>query len=161
MKQSVFTTEVVEEGRIFAENELAIAFPTNIPITPGHSIVVPKRVVNSVDGLAQEELLAIFDLIEKVKKGLRLVFGAEGFNYAWNEGDDYGQTVPHIHFHIVPRTPGDAGIIDYEPRKFLYRPGSRQKSPKAELDDVANSLKQVVKSDIRDWQEFSGEIQDS
>lgn len=146
---SIFTTEVIEEGRVFAADDLAMAFPTNTPITPGHTLVVPKRVVNSIDGLTQAELLSIFSLIDEVKKALRTALGAEGFNFAWNEGEGYGQTVPHVHFHIVPRTPGDAGIIDYEPRLFLYRPGSRQESPQDELNDVANALRQAIPEHLR------------
>lgn len=143
---SVFTTEVREEGRVFAENELAFAFPTNIPITPGHSLVVPRRVVKSMNELTPEEVVSLFALVDKVKASLARVLGAEGFNCAWNEGGkEYGQSVPHLHIHIVPRTPGDAGITTYEPRDFLYRPGSREISPSEELNDIA----QLLRSDMQ------------
>jgi len=60
---------------------------------------------------------------------LKKALVAEGFNFAWNEGAVAGQTVPHFNLHIVPRTTGDSGIWEYEPREFLYRPGSRAASP--------------------------------
>ena len=79
-----------------------------------------------MEELTEKEVLDIFALAADVKEALRKTFGAEGFNLAWNEGKKYGQSVPHFHLHIVPRTPGDDGITEYEPRKFLYRPGSRE-----------------------------------
>ena len=145
-KQSIFTTLPEIKARSIAENETAWAFLTNIPITPGHCLISPKRVVETVDELTQNELLDIFSLLQTVKSALKTVYGAEGFNCAWNEGEEYGQSVPHFHLHVVPRTPGDTGITEYEPREFLYRPGSREASPESELAAVAAGLKQTIDS---------------
>lgn len=145
-KQSIFTTLPEIKARSIAENETAWAFLTNIPITPGHCLISPKRVVETVDELTQNELLDIFSLLQTVKSALKTVYGAEGFNCAWNEGEEYGQSVPHFHLHVVPRTPGDTGITEYEPREFLYRPGSRETSPESELATVAAGLKQTIDS---------------
>lgn len=143
-KQSVFTTLPEIQERKIAENNTAWAFLTNIPITPGHSLVSPKRVVETAEELTSEEISDIFALTSLVKDALRKTFGAEGFNFAWNEGKDYGQSVPHFHLHVVPRTPGDEGITEYEPRKFLYRPGSRADSSEAELAAVAAEIRQNI-----------------
>ncbi len=126
--------------RIFTESEFAMAFPTNIPITIGHSLIIPKRCVAKIEDLKKEELLDIFALAEKVKAALKRSFGAEGFNVAYNEGKVAGQSVPHFHLHIVPRKEGDSGIYEYEPRKFLYRPGSREKTEQAELLKVSREI---------------------
>lgn len=56
-------------------------------------------------------------------------------------GENAGQTVPHFHLHIVPRKSGDAGILEYEPRVFLYRPGTRAISPSEELQQTAELIK--------------------
>lgn len=138
---SVFTTLPEIKERMVAENEHAFAFLTNIPITPGHTLVAPKRVVGGFDDLTETEILATAHLVKIVRSLLASTFGAEGFNYAWNEGEDYGQSVPHFHLHIVPRTKGDGGITEYEPRKFLYRPGSRESSPESELAAIATRLR--------------------
>lgn len=140
-KQSIFTTLPEIKERSFAENNTAWAFLTNIPITPGHSLVSPKRVVETMEELTDEEVLDIFALAAVVKKALRKTYGTEGFNMAWNEGKEYGQSVPHFHLHIVPRMPGDNGITEYEPRRFLYRPGSQEDSPEAELKAVASEIR--------------------
>lgn len=143
-KQSIFTTLPEIKARTIAENETAWAFLTNIPITPGHCLISPKRVVATVDELTQAELLDIFALLQTVKNGLKTAYGAEGFNCAWNEGEAYGQSVPHFHLHVVPRTPGDTGITEYEPRTFLYRPGSRETSPESELASIAADLRHTI-----------------
>ncbi|HEY4498995.1 MAG TPA: HIT domain-containing protein [Candidatus Paceibacterota bacterium] len=124
------------QSRVIVRNELAFAFPTNIPITPGHVLVCPKRCVATFDELTNEEIISIMNLRKQLRESLKKVFGAKGFNYAWNEGGVAGQAVRHIHLHIVPRKEGDSGITDYEPRKFLYRPGSRETSPDTELNQV-------------------------
>lgn len=143
--ESVFTTVIRDEGRVFAENEHAFAFPTNIPITPGHSLVCPQRVVETIDELTAEELAGLLELVTVVKKALRKVVGAKGFNCAWNEGGkEYGQSVPHLHIHIVPRTPGDAGIHNYDPRQFLYRPGGREETPAEEFRDFVAEMKKEI-----------------
>ena len=111
--------------RTVIENDLAFVFPTNIPIVPGHLLICPKRHVQYYEDVTQEEKVAIESLREKLKFALQKAFGAEGFNYAWNEEIIGGQSVPHFHLHIIPRKEGDTGIYQYEPREFLYRPGPR------------------------------------
>jgi histidine triad (HIT) family protein len=122
-------------------NDLARAFPTNIPIVPGHVLICPIRCVKTFESLDDAEIKAIFDLLAAIKSALVKEFGAEGFNCAWNEGAVAGQSVPHLHLHVVPRQKGDAGIHSYEPREFLYRPGTRLTSQELELRDVAMAIR--------------------
>jgi histidine triad (HIT) family protein len=129
------------QERVIYEDDLVKIFPTNIPITPGHVLVLPKRHLSKIDELNEKELFSIKDWIVKIKNVLKQTFGAEGFNIAFNEAELAGQSVPHLHIHIVPRKPGDTGICEYDPRKFLYRPGSRIESEAEELKEVANLIK--------------------
>ena len=144
MKDCIYCTLPEIKARKVVENGLAIAFPTNIPITPGHMLVIPKRCVARHEDLTIEERNAIEELRMKVVLVLRKVFKAEGFNFAWNDDKIAGQSIPHFHLHIVPRKEGDAGVYKYEPREFLYRPGSRAISPNEELNDVVESIKKVI-----------------
>ena len=52
--------------------------------------------------------------------------------------------MPHFHLHIIPRKEGDAGIYGYDPRKFIYRPGSREATSEAELTAVAAEVRQLI-----------------
>lgn len=130
--------------RMITNNDLAWAFPTNIPIVPGHVLIAPIRCAATFDELTQEEIAAIFDLREKLKTALVKAFGATGFNYAWNEGKLAGQSVPHFHLHMLPRKEGDTGITEYEPRKFLYRPGNREDGPEEELKAVSDLIMKAL-----------------
>src|SRR3989338_5398797 len=132
-----FCENTNESVRTIYKNDLAMAFPTNIPIVPGHILVCPTRHVSKIEDLSDEEFLFIKSLIVKLKKSLKKCLGAEGFNIAWNEGGAAGQAIDHLHIHIVPRKTGDVGIYKYDPRKFLYRPGSRKESPIQELKEIA------------------------
>lgn len=142
--ESIFLTSPEIQKRIIISSELAFAFPTNIPITPGHLLICPKRAVKTVYELTSDELRAMFKMLDGLKSALKTTFGATGFNYAWNEGEEAGQSVPHVHIHMVPRKKGDTGITEYEPRKFLYRPGSREVSPEAELQKIADLIKGAI-----------------
>jgi len=137
----VFCESSIIKEREIIRNDFAWAFPTNIPIVPGHILVCPIRCIKTIDELRDEELHAIFELVGKLKRALTKVFMAEGFNFAWNEGKIAGQSVPHLHLHVLPRKEGDTGITKYEPRKFIYRPGSREESPEHELKNVAEVIK--------------------
>ncbi len=128
--------------RMIAENKYAFAFLNKMPIVPGHTLVCPKRSIPFSHELLDEEWRDIFSLKITVCKGLQQSLKVEGFNFAWNEGSAAGQTVAHFHLHIVPRKTGDAGIVEYEPRVFLYRPGSRADSPHGELVSFAKELRE-------------------
>lgn len=141
MANCPFCTNKDIQARIIYKDNLVMAFPTNIPITPGHTIVCPVRHISKIDNVNDEELVAIKDFIIRLKKVLKTAFKSEGFNVAWNEGAIAGQSVNHLHIHVVPRKEGDSGIHEYEPRKFIYRPGSRSESPEAELQSVAELIK--------------------
>lgn len=129
------------ESRIIYKDTLVFGFPTNIPITPGHVLICPVRHVAKIDELSEQELVAITNLIIKMKNSLTKAVGAQGFNIAFNEGECAGQSISHLHVHVVPRQPGDQGVYGYEPRKFLYRSGSRSESPDAELQQIGELIK--------------------
>lgn len=141
MSKCIFCSLPEIKSREITRNKYAWVFPTNIPIVPGHLLIAPIRCVATFNELSPAEVKAIFDLIKKMTKALRKAFGAEGFNYAWNEGKLAGQNIPHFHLHMLPRTKGDTGITKHEPRKFLYRPGSREPSPEKELLKVVEVIK--------------------
>jgi diadenosine tetraphosphate (Ap4A) HIT family hydrolase len=126
--------------RIIAQNNLAFTLLNYQPIVPGHLLICPIRPVATYDELTHEEVASIMILKKTVCKALIKTFGADGFNFAWNEGSDAGQTVPHFHLHVLPRKKGDMGIIEYEPRQFLYRTGSRAITPDEELKEVVTLI---------------------
>ncbi|HEY1041404.1 MAG TPA: HIT family protein [Candidatus Paceibacterota bacterium] len=130
--------------RTIIENDLVAAFPNNLPITPGHTLVVPKRCVKKLEDLSKEEKIAIFELAEKIMSALRQAYGAEGFNCAWNQEKLAGQSVPHFHLHIIPRKEGDTGLLGYDPRSMIYRTGDREPATEEDLLAVKTLIQDAL-----------------
>jgi histidine triad (HIT) family protein len=137
------TVPEIKERTIF-ENEYAWAFPTNIPITEGHTLISPKRCIKRLEDLSQEEKLAILDIAEKIMKALRISHQAEGFNSVWNQEKLAGQSVPHFHLHVIPRKEGDTGLLGYDPRSMLYRTGDREPTAEEELIKVQIAIQKAI-----------------
>ena len=140
----VFCTKVEIADRLVAQNDLAWAFPTNIPITPYHMLVVPKRCVARFENMTNEERLAVFDLAETIMQALRKIDEAQGFNCAWNQEKLAGQSVPHFHLHIIPRKEGDTGLLGYDPRSMLYRTGDRDPVSEDAIEEVSTQLRKAI-----------------
>lgn len=90
-----------------AHNALAFAIRDGFPVSAGHTLVVPKRVVADWDSASVQERVAIMELVDVVKTDLRDRFDPDGFNLGINEGAAAGQTVFHLHVHVIPRYAGD------------------------------------------------------
>ncbi len=143
-KRCVFCdTPQITERKII-QNNLAFAFPTNIPITEGHTLISPIRCVQKFEDLTQEEKKSIFDLAEIIMSALRKTFNAEGFNCAWNQEKLAGQSVPHFHLHIIPRKEGDTGLLGYDPRSMLYRTGDREPTSEEELVKFVEKIQKAI-----------------
>ena len=93
---------------IIQQNELAIAFYDKFPVTEGHTLIIPKRHFDSYFDITQPELNAIHHLIQEQRNAL---IGSDssitGFNIGVNQGEVAGQSVFHLHFHLIPRRKGD------------------------------------------------------
>lgn len=139
--QCIFCHNQELESRFIYRDHILMVFPTNIPIVPGHILICPIRHIAKFSDLTNEELLAVQKLIIRLQATLTKLFEAEGFNIALNEGVVSGQSVPHLHIHLLPRKTGDTGVHEYDPRKFLYRPGSREESPEKELETISKLIK--------------------
>lgn len=77
------------------------------PVLPGHSLILPRRHVDSLMALADDELAAMMLFARRTTRVLTRVFKAQGFDWAVQDGAAAGQTVPHLHLHIIPRHDGD------------------------------------------------------
>ncbi|MCX6719288.1 MAG: HIT family protein [Candidatus Taylorbacteria bacterium] len=130
--------------RAILETGLVWSFSTNIPITDGHTLIVPKRCVRRLQDLTREERLEIFDMAEKIMLALKKAYGAEGFNCVWNQEKLAGQSVPHFHLHIIPRKSGDTGLLGYDPRSMLYRTGDREPTSEDILLHVRDRIRKYL-----------------
>lgn len=78
------------------------------PASPGHTLIMPRRHVASFRDLTPEEWSAMARLARRLAAALQAEDPSiAGFNYGTNDGPAAGQTIPHCHFHLIPRRPGD------------------------------------------------------
>jgi diadenosine tetraphosphate (Ap4A) HIT family hydrolase len=89
------------------DNEDAIALRDIYPVSPGHSLVIPRRHVPSLFALSPEELAGVARLVLEVRNRLQEERRPDGFNIGVNDGAAAGQTVMHAHVHVIPRFAGD------------------------------------------------------
>jgi ATP adenylyltransferase len=95
------------QREILAENAHAIAVFDTYPVSPGHSLVLPRRHVVTVWDMSDEEYLACYALVRALKPVLEARFRPDGFNVGVNCGEAAGQSVWHAHIHVIPRFKGD------------------------------------------------------
>ena len=99
--------QTIEEGRVDAFTGHAAAFPDAYPVSPGHSLVVPRRHVAGLFELSMEELDEVWQLVQEMRSDLAADRAPDGFTVGVNDGAAAGQTVPHAHVHVIPRWSGD------------------------------------------------------
>jgi len=95
------------------------------PVSPGHTLVIPKRHVATFFDITEEEQMAIGRAIQKAKIVLDQEFTPDGYNIGINNGEAAGQTVFHLHLHLIPRYEGDCedprgGVRWVLPEKAVY-----------------------------------------
>jgi diadenosine tetraphosphate (Ap4A) HIT family hydrolase len=92
-----------------ASNDLAFAFFDRFPVSVGHALVVTKRMVPHWFSATEEERRAVMDLVGRVKAHLDETLDPrpDGYNVGFNCGEAAGQTVMHLHVHVIPRYYGD------------------------------------------------------
>ena len=106
MKDCLFCT--IPPERIVAQNALVYAIRDGFPVTPLHTLVIPKRHAEDFFELTEDEILACNQLILEVRQRMLDQDPAvQGFNIGMNAGEVAGQTVFHCHIHLIPRRKGD------------------------------------------------------
>lgn len=113
------------DREIIAESPLSLAFADAFPVSPGHSLVVPRRHVLTIFDLDDEEYADCFLLARRVQALLAERLKPDGFNMGVNCLEAGGQSVWHAHIHVIPRFKGDTphprgGVRNVIPRKADY-----------------------------------------
>ncbi len=106
-------------------HELAYSARDTYAASPGHTLIIPKRHVASFFDLTQEEFAACMDLINEEKKRIDAEYNPDGYNIGVNVGQAAGQSIFHVHIHVIPRYKGDVenpqgGVRHVIPKKGHY-----------------------------------------
>jgi diadenosine tetraphosphate (Ap4A) HIT family hydrolase len=104
----------------------SFAFYDAYPVSEGHLLVVPKEHVPAYFQLSEQQESDLWKLVQRAKEHLEKKYHPDGFNVGFNEGAAAGQTIHHVHIHIIPRYQGDVedptgGIRNVIPGKGNYR----------------------------------------
>ena len=89
------------------ESELAYAVYDKFPVNPGHCLVISRKHVADYFDLSPDEQIACWDLINHLKQFLDSKFHPDNYNIGINNLYAAGQTIPHVHIHLIPRYKGD------------------------------------------------------
>ena len=93
--------------RAVLANDRAVAIRDGFPVSPGHTLIIPRRHVGSFFEVTDEERADLMQLLAQARQGLEQEFHPAGYNIGINDGAAAGQTVPHLHIHLIPRYAGD------------------------------------------------------
>ena len=117
----------IKHEELLFENQLAYSSIDSYPVSEFHSLIVPKRHVETYFELNNEEIQACNELILKTKeKILKQDPSVKGFNIGTNAGKTAGQSIFHCHIHLIPRREGDVdnpqgGVRSVIPKKQHYK----------------------------------------
>lgn len=138
-RECAFCDAKILAQQMFFENETTIALYTHKPVLPGHCLIIPKRHVERFEELSDQEIVEIANLIKKVNKAVSELFGTSAYLLLQKNGEEVGQTVPHVHFHYIPRNKGDDSALSFLFNFYI----SPFKSPISteEMNDVVSKLK--------------------
>ncbi len=117
---------------VTGRNELAYCERDSYPVSPGHSLIIPLRHCASFFDLTSEEVTACMELLAHQRLVLDDEFSPDGYNFGVNVNAAAGQSIFHVHIHLIPRYTGDSarpqgGVRQVIPEKADYsRNGQRQ-----------------------------------
>jgi diadenosine tetraphosphate (Ap4A) HIT family hydrolase len=113
--------------RVLDGNAHALAVADAFPVCRGHTLIVLRRHTASFFDLTVEEVAAAYDLLRRMKERLGSTLGPGGYNVGVNVGEVAGQTIGHVHVHLIPRYPSDVedpvgGVRNLIPGRGRYGP---------------------------------------
>ncbi|MUH52820.1 MAG: HIT domain-containing protein, partial [Actinobacteria bacterium] len=98
---------LVPSSEWLTSNRSAFAIADHFPVSPGHTLVVPRRLISTWWEASADEKADLWVLVDEVKVLLDAAHSPDGYNVGFNAGRAAGQTVDHLHLHVIPRFDGD------------------------------------------------------
>lgn len=115
----------IEKDRIVTENETAYAIYDGFPVNKGHMLIIPKKHIKDYFETSEQDKTGLWKLVDECKEIVDKKFNPDGYNIGINCGQAAGQTVMHLHIHLIPRYIGDienprGGVRGVIPDKRIY-----------------------------------------
>lgn len=106
-----FCKEEVFERQGIATGNLTRTLYDHHPISDGHCLVIPQRHIERFEDITAEELTEVGNSLKQAHRAAQKAFDVDNYVIIQNNGNTIGQTVPHIHFHYIPRKRGETSMI--------------------------------------------------
>ena len=124
MESCVFC-ERANSGEVSQSNEIGVTFSDQYPISPGHTLIIPRRHEANFIDISTTDQMRLWELVDDVVQHLQESMSPDGFNIGVNAGSAAGQTIDHAHIHVIPRFHGDVedpkgGVRWVIPHKAKY-----------------------------------------
>ncbi|MDD3129326.1 MAG: HIT family protein [Candidatus Izemoplasmatales bacterium] len=121
----LFCDLLKQKERIIYENDLVYAIYDSFPVNKGHILIIPKRHIKTYFELEKDELFSLDEAICSLKRKLDQLYNPSGYNIGINNGESAGQTIMHLHVHLIPRYNKDCddprgGVRGVIPEKQKY-----------------------------------------
>ena len=139
----------IPASQVFAETSLSVGLVNLKPVVPGHVLIVSKRVVPRFHDLTADETADLWSLANRVGHALEESVGATSITFALQDGPQAGQTVPHVHVHVLPRVAGDFADNDDIYREVEASGEREGERSGGERENGGDALKASPKSEGR------------
>lgn len=121
-------------AKIIAETEKSLAFMDAFPLTKGHSLVIPKTHYEKVQDISSEDNADLFETVRRTIGKVDKITNAT--LVAIHNGKESGQEIPHVHIHLIPRSPQDSA----GPVHSMFH--KAEKLSESEINELYNKLKE-------------------
>ena len=116
---------MIVHEKIVDQNTHTLTIRDTLPVSPGHTLILPMRHIASIFEATKDEVAALWDALQSARTQLLKEFSPDGFNIGINDGLAAGQTILHLHIHLILRYKGDmpdprGGIRWIFPDKAVY-----------------------------------------
>jgi len=126
-----FGQYIIRASQVFFQSDLSMGLVNLKPVVPGHVLIIPKRVVHRFKDLTNAEVADLWISAQTISNVIERHFKADSLTFAIQDGVAAGQTVFHVHIHIIPRRPGD-----FEQNDDVYREIEKDRKNRTE-DEMA------------------------
>ena len=92
-----------DPDQLIAFDDLSVCIADRFPVSNGHVLILPKRHVSSFFDINKQERASLFDLLDVAKAKIDNLYSPDSYNIGINDGTAAGQTIPHLHIHLIPR----------------------------------------------------------
>lgn len=137
-----FCDPAVLKRQTFYEDDLVLALYSHRPIFPGHSLIIPRRHVERFENLTDEEITQIGRVIKQVHQAAMQVFKTSPYLLLQKNGPEVGQSVPHVHFHYIPRKTGDGSTLKFLVRMYLAQ--IQKPISAAEMEEIVKKMNEAM-----------------